>query len=139
MAKGKALDDAERDVRKKLDGDCGNCREGKGGCVPCEHVKQLKNLLDITNVDCPDSNIAPNTNPPIRACGWQQSIGIGITPIGFRPDGPEGFCGCLASIIYHELLHFVVGGIDKHPEIYRLERQCYNCGVGEALAKGATQ
>jgi len=137
--KRKKLEDAERDVRKKLDGSCGGCNEGKGGCVPCEYFKQLQNLLDTTPVECPDSTIAPDTAPPIVACGWQQDIRIGITPIGFRPNGPEGYCGCLASIVYHELLHLAVGGNDKHDDIYRFERDCYKCGVGATLGGGGSK
>jgi RHS repeat-associated protein len=126
------IERAEQEVRKKLQGSCGTCSAGNdGGCVPCQHVERLKNLLDTTPVDCPDSNIAPNTSPAVTACGWQLQTGIGITPIGFRPSGPEGYCGCLESILYHELLHFVVGGNDAHPEIYGMERTCFKCGVGQ--------
>jgi hypothetical protein len=115
-AQRKGIEDAERDVRKKLDSSCMSCG-GPEGCIPCHLHEQLRRALDTAEVTCAGGDV----------CGSGQVGGnqIWMKPPGFDPKR----CGCLASTLIHELLHNTGLGEDRHPDIYDIEKKCFPCST----------
>ncbi len=88
---------AEQMIRAQAGRAC-SCRSdgSSGSCIPCTLVPDLLDYLDRSVVHYQQSlgphicAQAPNIFPFMR-----------LSEIAFNPDS----CGCLASTIYHELLH----------------------------------
>lgn len=109
---------AENKIRKELRKSCSCHANSKlDSCIPCELVGSLLNRLDT-------SRVSGSTNLGERTCGQGATPGynIWVSPIAFTEK-----CGCLASVLYHELLHNT--GLDHRdtrsgPGINTLEDKC---------------
>jgi RHS repeat-associated protein len=87
-------------------------------CVPCQDKDKLREKLqeDIT-VECRSDLF----NPPPRDCaGIEGPNEIVIFETGFSPPG----CGCLPSVLFHEVLHTI--GLPEH-ETQHQTRKCFDC------------
>jgi RHS repeat-associated protein len=119
------IEEAERQVRKKLEECSGQCAAGGTSCVKCENVERLKQKLDRSIVDC-------KTTWAGEECGYGDLNGwhINISEAGFMPKR----CGCLAATIFHEITHNI--GID-HPgdaadqsdEVNSTTNRCFPCAL----------
>lgn len=108
------IEDAEREIRKKLDGSCGGCG-GPTGCIPCEHWETIRRAVDHSEVKCSSDD----TND----CGEGVRGGSSITlfPLGFnRPR-----CGTLKGTLLHEAMHNAGLGPDRHRFINDVELSCF--------------
>ena len=106
---------AEAKIRKELQRSCVCPAHGPGGCIPCNLVPDLLNALDTASV---------TGREIVGKCG---SAGLFSRWIILTPDAfndPAG-CGCLASTIYHELLHDVgLSHEQRGDPVSTLEHQC---------------
>jgi hypothetical protein len=112
---------AENTIRQELNKGC-SCDKGGGkSCIPCEVAKGLLNALNTSEVvEAP--LIDPDTGQP--DCGFG---GIGGSRVFLSPAAFTKSCDCLASTLYHELLHNA--GLDHDPTvngpgIRDLEKRC---------------
>jgi RHS repeat-associated protein len=88
---------AQNTVRQELSKSCSCHQTSSGdGCIPCEYLGRLLNRLETSTV-----SIDPNL--PTNVCGDGSYFGgsIWLSPDAFTDKA----CHCLASVIYHELLH----------------------------------
>jgi RHS repeat-associated protein len=111
---------AERKIREELD-KCGECKSG--GCIPCSLKDKLSDRLTNTTVTC--------TGNDKDDCASGDLNGYNMTLYG---TNNWGSCGCLASLIYHELLHnagFGHAGRGKPDAVNAMEGNCHQnlCGV----------
>ena len=85
-------------IRDELSRSCSCQASGPEGCIPCNSVADLLSSLDTTVIY---GAMIPGK------CGKAQILGryIQLTPDALVPSK----CGCVASTVYHELLHTIVG------------------------------
>jgi RHS repeat-associated protein len=101
---------AEAKIRKELAKSCSCHKNGADGCIPCDLSESLLNRLDTMVVIYRSLNGDCGATPPVA------------NPKGFALSRKAWKCGgCLASTIYHELLH-TTGLLD--PEAPELEDKC---------------
>jgi hypothetical protein len=86
--------------------------------IPCDKVEKLLNVINT-------SWVLGASHLPGNVCGEGDTPGyiVRLTPQAFTNKA----CGCLASVLYHELLHntgVVDEGSDKGPGTYTLEKRC---------------
>ena len=105
---------AEDKIRKKLGKGCSEC--DKDACVPCKYIEELKKAVNSVIVAC--MRINPKGN-----CAEEDPV-LNIEPGGF--SNPKK-CGCLESVIYHEMLHSVGLENEDHHEIEGYVKKCFNC------------
>jgi hypothetical protein len=116
-----SIEDAEAKIRQELTKSCSCHRNPNAdGCIPCDKVDALLNRLDVSWV-----SYDPWMPDYLNYCG------TGSTPGGYVTLGPNAFnpslCSCLASTLYHELLHNTgVVDVDTSagPGTETLERRC---------------
>ncbi len=115
-AQSKALDDAEREIQKKLDSSCMPCG-GPKGCIPCDLWEGIRKKLQTTVVQCSSDE---TTN-----CGDADTPGN--TMRIYVPGFGNPNCGPLASLVLHELAHGSTGvGNSGHMGfIGTLEKECF--------------
>jgi RHS repeat-associated protein len=122
-----SIQEAEARIRQELAKSCScHANPGADGCIPCDKVEALTNRLNTSWVSY---DVYMNDN-------W---CGTGDTPGGYVTIGPNAFsaalCHCLASTLYHELLHNT-GVIDADssagPGTNSLEKKC----IGNLCKKG---
>jgi RHS repeat-associated protein len=89
---------AEAKIRSALGRSCSCRRDGSGSCIPCELLPPLLNLLDTAVV-----NYAIVIQG--HGCGSAPKGGGTWMTLSSRAFGSTSCSGCLASTIYHELLH----------------------------------
>jgi RHS repeat-associated protein len=116
-----AIKQAESRIRQELGKGC-SCPNGGGkSCIPCEVAKGLVNALNTSEVV-----EAPLLNPD----AGRSDCGVGGIPGSRVFLSPAAFtkrCDCLASTLYHELLHNA--GLDHDPTtngpgVTDLEKRC---------------
>jgi RHS repeat-associated protein len=97
-----AIQDAEAKIRQELRKSCScHANSADDSCIPCDRVPDLLNRLD-TSVAFFDPNLSdPNLGKSLCAKGAFLGYSVTIGPNAFSPAQ----CGCLASTLYHELLH----------------------------------
>jgi len=122
-ARMSALMDAENQICKKLDGDCG-CGANTG-CIPCKYKQDLLDRLNTSIVNC-SKNEGTQYTPwlwPKGTCAdsHASNYDVLIYPVGFT------HCGCLESVVLHELLHNVGLKNQDHAEIEFIDRRCFGC------------
>lgn len=113
----KSIEDAEREVQKKLDGSCMSCG-GPEGCIPCAFVEPLRRALQVAQVTCSAGTV----------CGQGEVGGdkIWMQPLAFNINR----CGCVSLTLLHELLHNIGLGGNDHPMISDIEKKCFpSCSV----------
>jgi RHS repeat-associated protein len=105
---------AEEEIQKELDKGCSECI--KGACIPCKYLEKLRQVIGTVIVSCirwdPKGNCAEE-NPVLN-----------IEPGGFTNQKK---CGCLKSVIYHEMLHATGLGNEDHYEIEKDVVKCFKC------------
>jgi RHS repeat-associated protein len=113
---------AENTIRRELSKSCSCHATSSGdGCIPCELVGNLLNRLD---------NSVVSEAPLIDSETGKQDCGVGGIPgyqIYLSAAAFTKPCDCLASTLYHELLHNT--GLDHEdtasgPGVIRLEQRC---------------
>jgi RHS repeat-associated protein len=112
-----AIQQAENRIRNELGRSCSCHANAKAdGCIPCEKVPDLINKLKTSSISV--AYLGED------GCGFGALPGnwIAVSPIAFTKR-----CGCLASTIYHELLHNT--GLDHEdtangPGVDTLEQKC---------------
>jgi RHS repeat-associated protein len=114
---------AERKIREELE-KCDECKSGKS-CIPCSLKDQLLDKLNNTEVTCKGYND--------KICADAAVNGYSMTLYG--TEDWRG-CGCLASLIYHELLHgvgFRHAARGKPDAVNAMTRNCRSnlCGVND--------
>jgi RHS repeat-associated protein len=106
---------AEAKIRNELRRSCVCPAHGPSGCIPCDLVPDLLNALDTASV----------TGRQLAGiCGRAGvfSRWMILTPDAFNN---QAGCSCLASTIYHELLHDVgLSHQQSGDPVSTLERQC---------------
>ncbi len=115
---------ASSKVWQKLSSACGRCGES-GNCVPCEYADALKRAFQRVMVDCRENPSVGRT-----PCGATSEAGdrMAFYPRAFTHQMPSE-CGCLESIIYHELFHMPEVGISDsgHFIIEGFVLRCFDC------------
>jgi hypothetical protein len=109
-------------IRQELKKSC-SCGASGGGCIPCDVAKNLADRLDNSTV----------SEAPLGGdCGVGNIPGYSVflSPVAFTKR-----CDCLASTLYHELLHNV--GLEHEdsasgPGVTALEKRC----MGTLCKKG---
>ena len=119
-AQRQQIENAQRDIQKKLDSSCGGCG-GPTGCIPCEHWEGIRRAVDHSEVKCSsdDSN----------DCGEGVRGGSSITlfPLGFNPSR----CSSLKATLLHEAMHNAGLGPDRHRFINDVELSCFGNDAGD--------
>lgn len=108
---------AEARIRAELHRSCACSAKGPGGCIPCDLVDDLLNALATVSVT--GREIAGSCGEGGVFSRW-----VILTPDAFNNPAK---CSCLASTLYHELLHDV--GLRHSPRadpVNTAERQCKN-------------
>ena len=112
---------AENRIRQQVSKACLCTRAGGTSCIPCEVAHNLLNALNTSEVI-----EAPlfNEETQMSDCGVG---GIGATTLYLSPVAFTKSCGCLASTLYHELLHN--SGLEHQasaagPGVNDLEQRC---------------
>jgi uncharacterized protein RhaS with RHS repeats len=114
-----SIEQAEAKIRQEANkaGAC-HVNPDNDSCIPADKVESLLAVLNTSWVSY-DPWMADN------------QCGTGSTPGAYITLGPQAFssssCGCLASTLYHELLHNM--GLDhpdtpRGPGVTSLERKC---------------
>ncbi len=120
---------AEIELRKRLfESRCGDCDDGDSGCVPCEYLDALRRAFDRVTVIC--GRVAGSPACGITVDTGNRDVGdIVLTNLAFTHQMPLDECGCLESILYHELFHTPEVGLNysKHPIIERFVLRCFTC------------
>jgi len=121
---------AENAIRQELSKGC-SCPKGGGkSCIPCEVAQGLLNALNTSEVvEAPLFNI--ETGKSDCGVGPMPGSRVFLSPAAFTKS-----CDCLASTLYHELLHNA--GLDHDPTangpgIRDLENKC----MGNLCKKGS--
>jgi RHS repeat-associated protein len=121
---------AENKIRQQLNKACSCTRSGSTSCIPCQVVPGLLNALNNSAVI--EASLF-NEETQRSDCGVG---GIGGTTVYLSPAAFTKSCGCLASTLYHELLHNA--GLEHEasaagPGVNDLEQRC----AGNLCGKGA--
>jgi len=96
-------------------------RDATQRCVTCEDRTLINGLLDQDlQVTCVPQELVDEVGP-LDLCGGTSGGEILITPAGFH--SPER-CGCLESVVFHELFHLIGG--EESPTRTQT-RQCFGC------------
>jgi RHS repeat-associated protein len=118
----KDIEKAEAKIRKELSKSC-SCHQdsSQDGCIPCDLLPSLLNALDTMIVAYAplggDCGWTPPSNPP-------HGLFLSTVPLGGVP-GKTCKPGCLASTLYHELLHTTnLIFDDSNPPAAVYERKC---------------
>jgi hypothetical protein len=93
------IEQAEAKIRQELRKSCTcHANSGADSCIPCDLAETMSSRLD-------SSFVSNDANLPLGACGQGEVRGfqIWLGPAAYTNKG----CNCLASVIYHELLHNV--------------------------------
>lgn len=109
--------EAERKIKEKLEIGCEEC--ARGACVPCKYLERLKKDVDRIIVTCLD------INPDTCATGGKDTGLINIEKIGFNRNKKKQ-CGCLESLIYHEMFHEAGLSDEDHGEIEGYVMKCFS-------------
>ena len=126
---------AEAKIRSVLSKSCPCPSSGSSGnCIPCDRVPAVTFALDTSVVHYqPVLPLNPGQVPGTINCGKAPNvtpyIRLGDAAFSYPP------CGCLASTIYHELLHNIGGdiGMDE-AKTAAAEGKCTGdlCGGGQS-------
>jgi hypothetical protein len=132
------IESAAARIRAELSKGCTCTKKGMGTCVPCNLVPALLNSLDTMTVSyaslsrldgkklVQDCGFTPPLDPP-------RGLLLSRVPWGKVP-GQSCKPGCLASTLYHELLHTTNQIFDdSDPPAAFYEREC----IGDLRKKGS--
>jgi len=122
------LFEAGKKIEKKLQGCQMDCSAFEKSCVPCSMVQAIKQALDTAIVDCPKKQR--------RGACADGELG-GSKDKFYKVGFDTSQCGCLESILFHELLHNT--GLD-HPgdpgnprdPVNTFEKKCFPCSIWPA-------
>lgn len=139
-AEWRDIENAAKKIRAELGKGCSCTKNGgMGSCIPCNLIPALLNSLDTMTV---------SYAPLLRKDGNALVPDCGFTPPVDQPSGlflsrvpwgkvPGRSCkpGCLASTLYHELLHTTNMGIydNSDPAASDYERAC----IGDLCKKSS--
>jgi RHS repeat-associated protein len=121
---------AEGKIRSVLGRSCSCRRDGSGSCIPCERMPALLAMLDTAVVNY-------RIVLPQHACGSAPVGGTWLT-LSSRAFGSTSCSGCLASTIYHELLHDIGLSHPVDPNAYDPVNSAEEACVGEMCGNGAS-
>jgi hypothetical protein len=121
----------EDKIRSVISRSCSCGADGsRGSCIPCSVVPLLSGYLNDSVVHfVPVVPLEPGQQPGSINCGKAPSVTprvtLGEAAFSYPP------CGCLASTLYHELLHNV--GLDE-PDTRAAEGKCTGelCGGAQS-------
>jgi RHS repeat-associated protein len=113
------------ELQQFLNQPCGNDNCSGGNCISCEEKMRLANLFLRVSIGFTPIPIAYGF-PGNRTCASAALNGSTITV--YQPGLNSSICGCMASLLFHELLHSAGEDHTKPPRkdpVLTKEGQCY--------------
>ena len=123
------IQNAEARIRNELAKGCSSCPKGDKSCVPCSLIPLLLEKLDSVEVKA-------YVFPDPRDCGYTPPTTPPLLLILLSKKAWNCHPGCLASTLYHELLHTTNLIFDDStptsPPADYLERKCIGAFCGSS-------